>query len=331
MTRIISTLLLAGLSLSLAAGCYYFNEDYRYSDEAKRAQSSVWDDEDQVVQHPKASAPSDPAPEAEEEVIDVGSTPLVDPEPPARPAVVKAENPSSIILRLTGMAALGQKELVRRVTALAAVEKAEVLSVAKGRIELGIVLRSSLDDFVGQMQAMSGLSVDFLGTTTTILGRLRVAESMGVSIFGPRDGAVLGMSQVWVGVEVKGGAPASVSVNGVTAVPMKTPNRYKAKVPCKNGTNAIVARVVSRAGAVSEARISIKVNDAHKPQEGRSVLVQGKVGDVMGTVTVDGRPVKLDSAGRYRVTVKVAKGARFITVVETDSLGNRTIRKIAVK
>ncbi len=220
-----------------------------------------------------------------------------------------------------------------KIKSLPSVEYVETIHYASGELKLGIRLKENLEGFVDEFQKIEGLPVDFLGTTTLIFGRVKPKSGLAVEILIPKDGATVSTSKVWVGVEVKKGTPESVVINGVNAVAMRGRNRYKALVQCRAGSNEIVAVVKSEAGDVAEARIKITVNGDEAPaeEEGRVVVVQGKIDDPMGSVMVDGKEVKVDDNGNYYVKVKVANGTKLITVVETDSLGNKTVRKIAVE
>ncbi len=346
MKEIAARCVAAAACLAMIAGCYYMDERYRYGEEGDTGvEGSVWDDEESVVQPADRGAGSEaPEPEPAEEpddMVDVRASDKPEDVPGApgdkteAPGGVPSESIGkyNVHFQIAGISPEMKQLVETKVKALSCVEYVETLYYGNGEMKLGVRLKGTLECFVDEVQKIEGLEMDFLGSTTLILSRMRPRSGLAVEILLPRNGANLSTSKVWVGVEVKKGRPESVVVNGVTAVPMKGQNRFKALIQCRNGSNEIVAVVKSGTGEVAESRITVNVASDEEPAEptGRSVLVQGKIDDPNGSVTIDGKEVKVDDTGHYQVKVQVANGAKFITVVETDSLGNKTVRKISVE
>jgi hypothetical protein len=339
MRRVFLLGLASCLGLALVTGCYYFDEQYKY-DEEYPSGGAIWDDPDgreAVVKFPDTPRDERTPVEAVEDPVGPRD------DAPAEPRSDGTGSAASLVpsetigkfdvhLRISGVQAEMKGALEAKLRALPSVEYVETIFYGSGDMKLGIALKGSLEAFVDDLRGMKTPPVVFLGTTTLILGRLRPASGLEVKIFGPKDGAVLSTARVWVGVEVSGGTAASVSINGVDAVPMEGKGRFKALVSCRPGQNEIVAVARGRSGGVAEDRIRLNVKvEGPSKDAGRTVLVKGKIDDPGGTVTVNGSRVKVDGNGNYQVKVKVLEGERFVTVVETDSLGNRTIRKIAVE
>jgi hypothetical protein len=240
------------------------------------------------------------------------------------------EGDFDFILRLVGVSPEDKENLERDIRALPDVESVQPVYYRGGELALGLQYAGSFRALRSELQLVTQFRVKrFLIEVT---GGGEETSSIKVRIFAPAEGTRLALTTVFVGVEVEGADNPTVTVNGIPAEPLPSPGRYRARILCEPGRNEIIAVARDAKGGSGRAKTHVLVTQEGGTVEDTplTVLIQGKVADPQSTVTVDGRPVKVQGDGTYRVEVPLRDGQKFVVVVTLDSLGNKSVRKIPV-
>jgi hypothetical protein len=211
------------------------------------------------------------------------------------------------------------------------VDGVTTLSYTAGELGLGLVFDGpvgDLKDGVYEICARFGVK----RFRIEMMGNIEPVREMKVRIFAPGEGARIASTSVSVGVEVEGSEHPAVTVNGIPAEPLGAPGKFKARIECMPGENEILVVARDERGNTARASRTIFVSEGTPSvsDDTLTVLVQGKVEDPLSTVTVDGKPVKVNPDGTYRVEVGLKPGQEAVIVVILDSLGNKNVRKIQV-
>jgi len=327
--------LAVGCALILIVGCYYYEEDYLRAGSRKGTNFGANPDDS----NPYSPAPAPPVPrdDTQPEYADGP-----DDAPPLQlDDAVRQENRLNeagllqggynLGLRLIGVLPEAKPALEREIRALRGVDSVLAISYSGGELKLGL----RHDGSVRELQAGIHEACARHGVRRfriELLGSIEPRQELKVRIFAPGEGVRLASTTVFVGVEVEGAENAEVTVNGVPAEPFGAPGKFKARIVCDPGENVILALARDENGRTARATRSINVYDGEPAprDDALTVLIQGKVDDPLSTVTVDGRPVKVNPDGSYRVEVVLNKGQEAVVVVVLDSLGNKDVRKIPV-
>lgn len=149
-----------------------------------------------------------------------------------------------------------------------------------------------------------------------------------VAILAPHEGQRIAEHEVEVVVEVHSFYELErVDVNGLPAVPDGVPGRYVGFVLLRDGPSVpITATARDVTGKTGSHRVWVTV-DSSPPRvtaEG-TVIVTGTVDSPDTTVTVNGQPVRVAPDLRFTTEVKLDSN-RQVTIVATDSFGNRTVK-----
>ena len=156
------------------------------------------------------------------------------------------------------------------------------------------------------------------------------------SIDAPGLGVVTRDTVVTVSGIVDDRTPTTVTVNGVTA--QRTGDAYSAAVPlAAEGGNVLTISVVDGAGLRTDStRAVVRDREAPiltvtAPADGQvtnqnTAGLAGTVSDVTAvTVSANGVPVPVDSAGGFVASVPLALGANLVTVTASDPAGNQAV------
>lgn len=140
-----------------------------------------------------------------------------------------------------------------------------------------------------------------------------------VRILAPKRGATINGNPVKIWVESPGAD--RVVINNIEAT-SKGKGRWMVSFKAAEGLNAISVTATDAAGNRGTGMSQFKF-DSTPPEVSANafVVVSGKVDDPQSTVTVNGKPVKVEADGSYSVKVKLGP-SRQVTIVATDPFGN---------
>jgi RHS repeat-associated protein len=157
-----------------------------------------------------------------------------------------------------------------------------------------------------------------------------------LSIGAPVPGLVTHDTVITVSGTVQDQTATSVTVNGVTA--QRTGNTYTAQVLLTSDGNTVVTVTAVDGALLRTDSTRTVVRDRHgpvltvtAPGDGlvtgqHAAALSGSVSDRTAvTVSANGVPVPLDSAGGFVGSVPLAEGANLVTVAASDAAGNQVV------
>ncbi|MHC5039849.1 MAG: hypothetical protein ACYTHM_21290 [Planctomycetota bacterium] len=307
------------LGILVIAGCYYYDDDYlrnpgRYGQPQQQPR-----DPGRRFPPPPADQPGPstwPAPQPPPAPLPPNSVKEPAPLPEENPPQDTGEAPGdfNLQLRLVGVSPEAKEKLEQDIRAVEGVESVAPIAYEGGELRLGLKYDGSIRSLQNELEVLCRFRVRrFLIELAT---QVQPKKNLKVRIFAPAEGSRLSSTEVFVGVEVEGCENPMVTVNGIPAEPLPAPGQYRARILCEKGENEIRAVARDDAGNNASAVRRIVVSDESTGLDDTtlSVLIQGKVNDPLSTVTVDGRPVKVNPDGTYRVEVPLKEGLRKIPV-----------------